>query len=118
MFYMYKKMYTYIFFPYMYFIVIFYNFIKPYLDITYMHLHIDEYSDKIIYEYQYNYNLHKKVQLYIKENNIDNFLYVDDKMNKKWNLYITPSKSKMLVDNNSLLNNIHARDKLVTHEKH
>ena len=96
-----------------------YNYVKAYLDMTYMRLHICEHSDKIIYEYQYNYNLHKKVQLYMKEQNIHNFLYVDDKMNKKWNLYITSFKHKNVkgwLDNNSLINKIHAREKFFTHE--
>lgn len=102
----------------MYFIIMIYNYVKAYLDITYMRLHICEHSDKITYEYQYNYNLHKKVQLYMKEQKIKDFLYVDDKMNKKWNLYIDSLKKKELLDNNSLINNINTRDKLITYEKH
>ena len=101
----------------MYFILTIYNYVKAYIDANIMYLHIDEYKDKTIYQYTYNYNFHKKVQLYIKTHNMQNFVFVDDKLNKKWNLYI--NLNEIILDDYSLINTIAKyRHKIFTHEKH
>ena len=113
-------MYSFLFNLYLYFVVVLYNYINGISSYkkNALSLIIHEYNNSIVYEYEYDYTLHKHIRNWLddpklhKDKDIRNkVLIIDNKKTHKWNLYINnvisyKNNKLNVIDEYNLINHI------------
>lgn len=111
-------MYSFLLNIYIYLYFVFFNIIKYYNKKQLIKLCISEYDDVIVYEYEYNYDMHKNVKLWLNERCVTDYLLIDNPNTKTWNLYINENNKfdcrlRVFLDEKSLFNKLNDKRNVI-----